>query len=70
MSTLHLQKEGVDFHGGRHVALPCFYSCPEWTNLTLALQNTFHVFKLSGRAVEIRLEDEEEEEERVEHFVL
>ncbi len=28
----------------RHVALPCFYSSPEWTNQTLTLENTVSIF--------------------------
>ena len=30
ISTVH--REQVRFHGGRHVAPPCFYTSSEWTN--------------------------------------
>lgn len=44
MSPLYLHKEQVLFHRARHVALPCYYSSPERTYQTLALERTFRVF--------------------------
>ena len=57
----YLHREWVSLHGCCHVAPPCCYSSPEWTNL--APVRTFHVFKFSGRPPKIhQLKNEEEEE--------
>ena len=36
--------ETLYIHEARHVALPCFYSSPELTTQTLALETGFHLF--------------------------
>ena len=44
MSPSYLRSERVPIHEGCHVAQPCFYSSPEGTNQTLALERAFRVF--------------------------
>ena len=62
MSPLYLHREPVPLHGVRHVALPCFYSSAERTNLTLTSVKALRVFGFNGWPLEMhQLEDEEEE---------
>ena len=46
MSPLYLRQGPVLFHGGSHVALPRFYSSPEQTSQTVALEFNFCVIML------------------------
>ncbi len=59
MSLLYLQRERGAFHGGRHVALPCFNSGPEQTNLLLVVVRAFCVSKKKHQ------QEDQEKQERV-----